>query len=93
MNIDLKKDNLIREKHPDPLENTRKSRTVSKDHDNIFSFVKPVCPCCSSKKYVKHGFNRKLILIKGLKPFKIRLQRYKCKMWYILSNTVLWKDF
>ncbi len=79
MNIDLKKDNLIPEKHPDPLENTEKLRTVSKDHDNIYIFVKPVCPCCSSKKYVKHGFNQKLILIKGLKPFKIRLQRYKCK--------------
>lgn len=41
--------------------------------------MKPVCPYCNSKKYVKHGFNQKLILIKGMKPFKIRLQRYKCK--------------
>jgi transposase-like protein len=41
--------------------------------------MKPVCPFCDSKKYVKHGFNQKIILIKGMEPFKIRLQRYKCK--------------
>ena len=79
LNINLKKDKLIPIKHQDPIENTEKSKIVSKDHDNIYSLIKPVCPYCNSKKYVKHGFNQKLILIKGIKPFKIRLQRYKCK--------------
>ena len=79
VNINLKKDKLIPEKHQDPLENTEKSKIVSKDHDNSYSLINPVCPYCNSKKYVKHGFNQKLILIKGMEPFKIRLQRYKCK--------------
>lgn len=79
MNINLKKDKLIPEKHQDPIENSEKSKIVSKDHDNIYSLMKPVCPYCNSKKYVKHGFNQKLNLIKGMEPFKIRLQRYKCK--------------
>ena len=79
MNINLKKDKLIPEKHQDPIENTEKPKIVSKDHDNIYSLIKPVCPYCNSKKYVKHGFNQKLILIKRMEPFKIRLQRYKCK--------------
>lgn len=79
VNINLKKDKLIPEKHQDPIENPEKFKIVSKDHDNIYSLMKPVCPYCNSKKYVKHGFNQKLILIKGINPFKIRLQRYKCK--------------
>ena len=49
VNINLKKDKLIPEKHQDPLENTEKSKIVSKDHDNSYSLIKPVCPYCNSK--------------------------------------------
>ena len=56
VNINLKKDKLIPEKHQDPLENTEKSKIVSKDHDNSYSLIKPVCPYCNSKKYVNTWF-------------------------------------
>jgi len=79
MKINPKKDKLIAENHPDPLETIKNEKMVSKDQDNIYSLIKPVCPRCKSKKHRKHGFNEKLIIEKRITPFKIRLQRYKCK--------------
>jgi transposase-like protein len=79
MKNETKKENLISEKYPDPLEFSENEKTVSKDHDNKYSLLKPVCPQCKSIKYTKHGYNEKIIIEKGIKPFKIRLQRYKCK--------------
>jgi len=78
MKINTEKEKLIAEKHPDPLKTFENEKIVSKDHDNSYSLIKPVCLHCKSKKYTKHGFNEKLIIEKGIKPFKIRLQRYKC---------------
>ena len=62
MKIEIKKENLISEKYPDPLETIENEKIVSKDHDNKYSLLKPVCPHCKSSKHLKHGFNEKIII-------------------------------
>ena len=89
MKINPEKDKLITENYPDPLETVENEKIVSKDQNNIYSLIKTVCPHCNSKKYLKYGFNEKLILEKGIKPFKIRLQRYKCKKCKSYYQTTL----
>ncbi len=78
LDITLENVKFITERCPDPLETPENSKKVYKNHDNGYSAVNPICPKCKSVKYIKYGFNEKIIHDKEIKPFKIRLQRYKC---------------
>lgn len=89
LNTPNKNMKLIPEKYPDPLETPEKNKKVSKNHDNGYSSINPVCPRCKSVKHIKYGFNEKIILDKEIKPFKIRLQRYKCKKCGVFYQTKL----
>lgn len=87
--LNIKDENiiLIAEKHHDPLEIPYINNKVSKNQDNGYSAVNPVCPKCNSKKFIKYGFNEKIVHDKEIKPFKIRLQRYKCSNCGIFYQT------
>jgi len=80
---------LITEKYYDPLETLKNNKKVLKNHDNSYNSLNPVCPNCNSKKFIKYGFNEKIIHDKEIKPFKIRLQRYKCRNCGIFYQTKL----
>ena len=79
LTIPIRNVKLIAEKYPNPLETFENSKKVSKNHDNRYSTVNPTCPKFKSTKHIKYGFNEKIVHDKEIKPFKIRLQRYKCK--------------
>jgi hypothetical protein len=79
LNLKDKNIELITEIYHDPVETLENSKKVYKNHDNSYSAVNPICPNCNSKKFIKYGFNEKIIHDKEIKPFKIRLQRYKCE--------------
>jgi transposase-like protein len=89
LNIKDKNVELIAEKYQDPLEMPKLNNKVSKDYDNGYSSVNPVCPKCNSKKFIKYGFNEKIIHDKEIKPFKVRLQRYKCRKCGVFYQTRL----
>ena len=59
--LNIKDENmiLIAEIHHDPLETLKNSRKISKNHDNSYNALNPVCPKFNSKKFIKYGFNRK----------------------------------
>jgi len=92
LNLKDKNMELITEIYHDPLETLKNSKKVYKNHDNSYSAVNPVCPKCNSKKFIKYGFNEKIIHDKEIKPFKIRLQRYKCIKCGIFYQTKLNKN-
>lgn len=89
--LNIKDENiiLIAEKYYDPLEIPYINNKVSKNHDNGYSTLNPICPKCKSVKCIKYGFNEKIFYDKEIKPFKIRLQRYKCKKCGIFYQTRL----
>ena len=89
LNTPIKNVELITEKYPDPLESLENIKKISKNHDNEYSTINPTCPSCKSQKYIKYGFNEKLVHDKEIKPFKIRLQRYKCEKCGIFYQTKL----
>lgn len=89
LNLKDKNMELIAEKYCDPLEIPKLNNRVSKDYDNGYSTVNPVCPVCNSSKFIKYGFNEKIVHDKEIKPFKIRLQRYKCRKCGIFYQTRL----
>lgn len=89
LNTPIENMKLISEKYPDPLETPEKNKKVSKNHDNSYNALNPVCPGCKSVKHIKYGFNEKIILDKEIKPFKVRLQRYKCKKCGVFYQTKL----
>lgn len=92
LNLKDKNMELITEIYHDPLETLKNSKKVYKNHDNSYSAVNPVCPKCNSNKFIKYGFNEKIIHDKEIKPFKIRLQRYKCIKCGIFYQTKLNKN-
>ena len=87
--VTLENVKYITERYPDPLETRKNSKKVYKNHDNGYSAVNPICPKCKSVKYIKYGFNEKIIHDKEIKPFKIRLQRYKCRKCGVFYQTRL----
>ncbi len=89
LDTSIKNAKFIAEKYYDPLETLENSKKVSKNHDNKYNTVNPTCPKCKSVKYIKYGFNEKIIHDKEIKPFKIRLQRYKCRKCGVFYQTRL----
>jgi len=63
------------------------NKKVFKNHANGYCALNPICPKFNSKKFIKYGFIEKIVHDKEIKPFKIRLQRYKCKNLTYFTKT------
>jgi len=60
-------------------------KLLKKNQDNRYGDVNSICHNCETQKYIKYGFKEKIVYDEEIKQFKIRLQCYKCEVFYRLS--------